>query len=256
MASSFHKAESVLKSLFETKLGSFSRSNLVTVLAETAIVEIRDLTRSEAGKLRFAPDHFVIHANHATWERILRDQSWQDKFKSAVEKEARNSRITFQTPLRIDPVEDNNLEISDFLVECNWQADSGRNTQAMKLPENSSGSPSDDSCREYFIVEGKEFCLQKSVINLGRRDTNDLIINDRRVSRCHAQVRTTEGAATIYDLGSTGGTFVNNTRIRSQILKPGDVISLAGFPLIYHRERDLAQIDQISVESPDTGDTE
>jgi pSer/pThr/pTyr-binding forkhead associated (FHA) protein len=37
----------------------------------------------------------------------------------------------------------------------------------------------------------------------------------------------------LYDLGSRGGTFLNNMRITESVLRPGDVISLAGVQLVY-----------------------
>jgi pSer/pThr/pTyr-binding forkhead associated (FHA) protein len=37
----------------------------------------------------------------------------------------------------------------------------------------------------------------------------------------------------LFDLDSSGGTFVNNKRIKQIALHPGDVISLAGVPLVY-----------------------
>jgi pSer/pThr/pTyr-binding forkhead associated (FHA) protein len=41
----------------------------------------------------------------------------------------------------------------------------------------------------------------------------------------------------IFDLNSTGGTFVNGIQITQQELTPGDLISLAGVPLIYGQEQ-------------------
>jgi hypothetical protein len=89
----------------------------------------------------------------------------------------------------------------------------------------------------YLIVNGIEtFPLNLPVINIGRRLDNQLPIDDPRVSRLHAQLREIRGEHTIFDLGSSGGTFVNGERITQRILKPGDVISLAGFPLVYGRD--------------------
>jgi hypothetical protein len=249
MASPLQKAESALQNLFETKLGSFSRSSLVTTLAEIAIAEMRDLTRNESGSLRFAPDQFVIHANTKTWKRLNRDPQWMEKLKQALEKEARDSGITFQSALRIDPVTDEKMEGNDFSVECNWQADTLHHTKTLKQSDVLPNDLPRDTNRVLLIVGGKEFILDRPVINLGRRETNDLVIDDKRVSRSHAQIRITEGSATIYDLDSTGGTFVNNNRVRSLGLKPGDVISLAGYLLIFNRENDLSRTDKVAASS-------
>ena len=70
--------------------------------------------------------------------------------------------------------------------------------------------------------------LTAEVTNLGRDITNDIVINDREVSRHH--LRFTRGAdgCTMEDLGSTNGTFVNGTRLQGETtLKPGTKSSSA-----------------------------
>jgi hypothetical protein len=89
----------------------------------------------------------------------------------------------------------------------------------------------------FLIVNGDWiYSLDQSVINIGRRSTNDLIIDDVRVSRDHAQLRAIRGKFVLFDLNSTGGTFINGKRITKRTLSPRDVISLAGLPLIYSQD--------------------
>lgn len=89
----------------------------------------------------------------------------------------------------------------------------------------------------FLIVNGLETIpLTKSVCNIGRRLENDLVIEDPRISREHAQIRAVKGQFVIFDLNSTGGTFVNSVRISKQPLFPGDVISLSGVPLVYGQD--------------------
>ncbi len=104
----------------------------------------------------------------------------------------------------------------------------------------------------FLIVEGvKIFPLDKMVINIGRRLDNHLTIDDPRISRNHAQLRAIKGRYVVFDLNSTGGTYVNGHRINQSLLYPGDVISLAGVPLIYGQDNppprpDLAETTPIS----------
>jgi hypothetical protein len=89
----------------------------------------------------------------------------------------------------------------------------------------------------FLIVDGiRVFTLGGVIINIGRREDNHLVIDDPRVSRLHAQLRLVRGAYVIFDLDSTGGTFVNGQRIRQYTLRAGDVISLAGVPLVFGQE--------------------
>ncbi|MEI8132226.1 MAG: FHA domain-containing protein [Leptolinea sp.] len=86
----------------------------------------------------------------------------------------------------------------------------------------------------FIIVNGLEtILLTQLIFNIGRRLENDLIIEDARISREHSQIRAVKGQYVIFDLNSAGGTFVNSVRVSQQPLYPGDVISLAGIPLVY-----------------------
>ena len=88
--------------------------------------------------------------------------------------------------------------------------------------------------RAFVILDGRRtITLREAVINLGRRLDNQIIVDDPRVSRNHAQLRLRFGHYVLYNLGSTGGTFVNGQRVEECVLRPGDVISLGGVALIY-----------------------
>ena len=89
----------------------------------------------------------------------------------------------------------------------------------------------------FLIVGGtKVFAIETAVTNIGRRLDNHLVVNDPRVSRYHAQVRYARGRFIIFDLNSTGGTYVNGQRTSQSVLYPGDVISLAGLPIIFGQD--------------------
>lgn len=86
----------------------------------------------------------------------------------------------------------------------------------------------------FVIIDGiRVIPLNQAIVNIGRRIENILVVDDPRVSRTHAQLRAINGRYIIFDLNSTGGTFVNGKRVNQSVLYPGDVISLAGAELIY-----------------------
>jgi hypothetical protein len=88
--------------------------------------------------------------------------------------------------------------------------------------------------RAYLIIEGDRiYDLEKSVIALGRAFDNDVILEDPRVSRHHAQLRQRYNRYILRDLRSSGGTTVNGFPVQEIVLRPGDVISLSGTNLIY-----------------------
>lgn len=88
----------------------------------------------------------------------------------------------------------------------------------------------------FLVLEGsKVIPLLQAIINIGRRIENDLVIEDTRVSRYHAQLRATAGRYEIFDLSSSGGTYINGARISQSVIYPGDIISLAGFEMAYRQ---------------------
>lgn len=91
--------------------------------------------------------------------------------------------------------------------------------------------------RAYVIVQGMHtFDLTLPTVRIGRALDNDLILEDPRVSRYHAQLRCRYRRYILQDMGSRGGTTVNGFPIQEIVLRPGDVISLSGVDLIYGEE--------------------
>ena len=88
--------------------------------------------------------------------------------------------------------------------------------------------------RPFLILEGRRHVnLTQPVISIGRSLENDLVIEDSRVSRQHAQLRRRYERYVLYDLGSRGGTRINGYSIEECVLHSGDVISLAGVEIVY-----------------------
>jgi pSer/pThr/pTyr-binding forkhead associated (FHA) protein len=79
----------------------------------------------------------------------------------------------------------------------------------------------------------QEFELAKPNISIGRATTNDITLDDVRVSRSHARLDCGAQGATLVDLGSSNGTRVNGFRIERTTLVPGDTISLGSQQLRY-----------------------
>ena len=82
----------------------------------------------------------------------------------------------------------------------------------------------------------REVPLTADPITVGRDPKNDIVLDDRRVSRRHAEVRLRLGRYTLYDLQSTNGTFVNGRRIAEMVLSDDDRITIGGAELLVRLE--------------------
>jgi Protein of unknown function (DUF3662)/FHA domain len=102
------------------------------------------------------------------------------------------------------------------------------------MPASADGKSEAPPVGAFLIIEGRRhFPLDRTVVNVGRRLDNQLILDDPHVSRTHAQLRARDGRFVLFDLGSTVGTIVNGRRIRQHVLRPGDVITIAGTAIVY-----------------------
>jgi hypothetical protein len=91
-----------------------------------------------------------------------------------------------------------------------------------------------NNVRSYLILEGRRHVpLVKPVVTLGRALDNDIVLDDARVSRHHAQLRLRQGRYVLYDTGSSGGTTANDRSVSEVTLNAGDVIALAGAQIIF-----------------------
>ena len=77
---------------------------------------------------------------------------------------------------------------------------------------------------------------QKKRISIGRTPDNDIVLENKAVSRKHALIEFDEDSALIIDNESLNGTFVNSRKITEEVLKDNDQITIGKFNLIYHRD--------------------
>ncbi|HET9224826.1 MAG TPA: FHA domain-containing protein, partial [Roseiflexaceae bacterium] len=79
-------------------------------------------------------------------------------------------------------------------------------------------------------------------ITIGREGA-EIVLENPQVSRQHAVIERVDGHHLLRDVGSANGTFVNGQRITQHTLRPGDVIQIGAFKLVYDGDS-LDQYDQ------------
>jgi len=85
-----------------------------------------------------------------------------------------------------------------------------------------------------------EYELKKGVsLSIGRRDTNDVVIEDPSVSGHHAKIDSTGERFVLIDLQSKNGSFVNEQLIHSHWLQDEDVVSIGGHTLVFQYQDEV-----------------
>lgn len=78
--------------------------------------------------------------------------------------------------------------------------------------------------------------LDHPAMHIGRNQSNDIIVDDRRASRYHAEIRYEHGQFVLYDLGSINGVRVNGAPMRQPVpLRDNDLISIGSHEFIFQR---------------------
>jgi hypothetical protein len=146
------------------------------------------------------------------------------------------SDIRFKFPPTVQIVGDANLGPDQIRVLAQFRKDQMNETQSF-LPAPSQKEYAQHLINAFLIHNRSEiFPIDSPIVTIGRQWDADLIIDDPRVSRLHAQIRIIDKRFVVFDLGSTAGTFVNGQRVQQRVLVRGDVLSLAGVDLIFGQE--------------------
>ena len=83
---------------------------------------------------------------------------------------------------------------------------------------------------------GNRFMVNKSGSTIGRANDSGIFLDDVTVSRKHASI-TFDQDFTFTDSGSLNGSYVNNERVTTAILKSGDEIQIGKFHLVFISNR-------------------
>lgn len=79
----------------------------------------------------------------------------------------------------------------------------------------------------FVLEDGEEIVVPLAEhLMLGRGEDNDVVVDDDRVSKRHAElVHNADGSIQLFDSNSTAGTFVNGERVRSRTIRHGDQLA-------------------------------
>jgi pSer/pThr/pTyr-binding forkhead associated (FHA) protein len=90
-------------------------------------------------------------------------------------------------------------------------------------------------------MEGREFILGEELSRIGSSAENDIVVEDRTVSRRHCEIRRTAAGYVVRDLGSTNGTRVDEVEVSEALLDHGAEVCMGDTSLILCSLRETKQ---------------
>jgi hypothetical protein len=239
MKSRLDLIEGTIKKLFEGDSSIFPWMDEQSALIHKLLEVIQESLVNLENDTDNLPSQFFIYLNSEDRRNLEYKENWVEPVESFIQEISAELGFHFEKRPEIIAVTRNSLSRGEVKVKLTSTFSNSEQTNAVPVvlksnPEGKENLP----CKAFLILEDESiFPLEKSVINIGRKSSNHLIINDLRISRTHAQIRSVADGFIIFDIGSSGGTYVNGERISQRKLKPGDVISLAGIKIIYTEEQ-------------------
>lgn len=208
-----------------------TKSNLAASLIEAMQAEVH----FAEGDILVAPSIYTIQASAEHAASLKANHPVLDEIKAALLLAAGQSGIQIPGELILHVVPQEDLPAGEFRVRCSGAGENITQTQSLRKAVEPASYQIPAGA--FLIVGGTEiFPLNLPIVNIGRKNDNHLVIENPQVSRRHAQLRAISGHYHFFDLGSTGGSKINNLEVKTAALLAGDVINLAGVPLIYGQD--------------------
>ena len=231
--------EAKLQKLVEDQLaGILPGVKLEDRVIQRLATAVRENIVQQKGDRAIAPNLFTLIVSTET-SPMWKEQSTIDALKGIISIASKDVGLKFATQPSIIITTDDSFSADEIKVIASHKLEPVDDTQGVQMSMLNDENEEGDNIPEnaFLIIEGiKVHPLNEPVVNIGRRLENQLVIDDPRVSRNHAQLRAIKGRFVLFDLNSTGGTFVNGQRTSQTVLYPGDVISLAGVALIFGQD--------------------
>jgi hypothetical protein len=205
-----------LERLVEGVFAKAFRSGLTPVEVGRRLTREMDVHRTPDMRGMLTPNAFTIALSPADRQRFESfEAAFTRELAAAAREHARSEGYHFLGPVEIELETDPSLTAGMFLISGAVQEGEGGVVGALVLPA------------------GDRITLGEDPITIGRLPECDIVLDDTKVSRRHAEVRRDGVGVLVVDLGSTNGTQVNGAGVRERALTDGDQITVGGTTLRY-----------------------
>jgi len=188
----FTRAEALIEQLVD---GSFARlfgqrlhaREVATRLAHA----VEDNVQPDANGQLCAPDTYEVWVKPTDQEALLTNTpDLADRLAETVVELAHQIGLRLETTPKVSVHGDDTLPPREVRIAARLARPGVRATQVLGTPVAPPSEPPSAPRSPQLILHGHmHVALDRPVINIGRRHTNHIVIEDARVSRNHAQVR-------------------------------------------------------------------
>ena len=187
------------------------------------------------------PNVFHIELSDHDYKRLaVFKDALAAELATLVTTYAGEQHYTLLGEVRVTMSEDEGLETGIFRVRSEAKAEvTSRAGVVEQIPESvPAGSGAPDSgghagaAQPRLEVGGQGYPLVRAITVLGRGTDADIRVEDPGVSRQHCEI-VVGNPATVRDVTSTNGTFVNGQRVEECALEDGAVVKIGGTAFTY-----------------------
>lgn len=227
------RIEIALQNLIERTLERLAGGRLDSATIAVQMVRAMESSlRQDEGGRSWAPDEYSVRL-HPQELKVLQQEipDLVPLLKEAILQAARDGGFSIEQEPHIVLIADYKMGRNKVRVEAIHDTDALFHTRQMTslVGETPAGTG-----RAMLVgIKGEVYPLSDDDVSIGRLRDNQIVFDDPRVSRRHAQIHLREGRHVVYDLGSKAGTRVNGEPKMQCVLRDGDVITLAGNRLVY-----------------------
>ena len=207
------------------------------------------------------PNLFTVELSDTDYDRLSGyDEELEKELIAAAQEHAESQRYQPGGPIQVSFASSNDLETGVFRLRTSTARRPGGAAPAAPAAAAPTAAPRhtaepeptqrqapvpprrvNPADRPWLDIDGERYPLMGAITVLGRDDSADIVLDDPGVSRRHSEIRVTHDGphlvASIRDLGSTNGTFLNSERISSGRLNDGDRITVGRTSVTYRAGR-------------------
>lgn len=235
--------EDTIESMVEGSMAQAMTGHLQPVEIAKKLARAMDSGQTIASNTTLVPNEYAVYMHPDDFAALAPfRQSLERELAAHLRALAEERGLGFVAPPHVTLHEDSAIRPRRMRIEASLADAVAPSAQSMQaqftapLPVAQVRAHLDRSARLLFAAN-RFVSLDKPVLSIGRQVDNDIVIEDKRISRHHAQLRFEHNSYVLYDLASANSTQVNGAPIEQVVLHDGDHISFGGVEATFQRKQ-------------------